>query len=119
MIARPSGSDPNVAWPSRSNTFSWGSSSYIAISSRITSRSESISLSDGRNTMSAITSNAAGRCSSITRAYTDVVSLPVPAFSSAPIPSNSWSICTDSYFSVPLNSRCSSRCERPAWDSAS
>ena len=37
--------------------------------------------------MSAITSKAVGTCSSITRAYTDVVSLPVPAFSSAPMPS--------------------------------
>jgi len=46
--------------------------------------------------MSAITSNAAGRCSSITRAKTEVVSLPVPAFSSAPIPSKIWSIWTDS-----------------------
>ena len=87
MIARPSGCSPNTASPSRSNTFSWGSSSYIAISSRITARSESMSLSAGRNTMSAITSNASATWSSITRAYTDVVSLPVPALSSAPIPS--------------------------------
>ena len=68
MIARPSGSSPNTASPNTSNTFSWGSSSYIAISSRITARSESISSSDGRNTMSAITSIASGRCWSITRA---------------------------------------------------
>ena len=53
MIARPSGWSPNTASPSRSKTFSCGSSSYIAISSRITARSESISLSVGRKTMSA------------------------------------------------------------------
>ncbi len=87
MIARPSGWSPNTASPSTSNTFSCGSSSYIAISSRITARSESMSSSAGRNTMSAITSNASGTCWSMTRAYTEVVSLPVPAFSSAPMPS--------------------------------
>ena len=87
MIARPSGSSPNTASPKTSKTFSCGSSSYIAISSRITARSDSISSSAGRNTMSAITSNASDRCWSITRAYTEVDSLPVPALSSAPIPS--------------------------------
>jgi hypothetical protein len=45
--------------------------------------------------MSAITSNASGTCWSITRAYTEVVSLPVPALSSAPIPSKIWSISSD------------------------
>ena len=30
------------------------------------------------------------------------------------MPSKIWSICSDSYFAVPLNSRCSSRCESPA-----
>ena len=68
MIARPSGCSPNTASPNRSNTFSWGSSSYMAISSRITARSDSMSFSAGRNTMSAITSNASATCSSITRA---------------------------------------------------
>ena len=68
MMARPSGSDPNTASPSMSNTFSWGSSSYMAISSRMTSRSDSMSVSAGRKTMSAITSKASARCSSITRA---------------------------------------------------
>src|ERR1700733_9445558 len=119
MMARPKGCSPNTASPSRSNTFSWGSSSYIAISSRITARSESISRRAGRNTMSAITSNASGMCSSITRAYTEVVSLPVPAFSSAPMPSKIWSISSDWYFSEPLNSRCSRRCDRPASSSDS
>ena len=87
MIARPNGCEPNTASPSTSKTFSWGSSSYMAISSRITARSDSMSSSEGRNTMSAITSSASGRCWSMTRAYTEVVSLPVPAFNSAPIPS--------------------------------
>jgi len=68
MIARPSGSSPNTASPNRSNTFSAGSSSYIAISSRITARSESTSVRAGLNTMSVITSKASGTCSSMTRA---------------------------------------------------
>src|SRR5581483_11007268 len=119
MIARPSGSSPKTAPPNRSNTFSCGSSSYIAISSRITARSESTSLSAGRNTMSAITSKARVRCSSITRAYREVVSLPVPALSSPPFASKIWSISSELYVSVPLNSKCSSRCESPAWSSVS
>ena len=30
------------------------------------------------------------------------------------MPSKIWSISSDSYFAVPLNSRCSSRCDSPA-----
>ena len=37
----------------------------------------------------------------------------MPAFSSAPIASNSWSISADAKRSVPRNSRCSRKCERP------
>ena len=87
MIARPSGWEPNTASPRTSNTLSWGSSSYIAISWRITLRSVSTSSNAGRQTMSPITSNARGRCRSSIRECTDVVSLPVPALSSAPIES--------------------------------
>ena len=43
-----------------------------------------------------------------------MVSLPVPAFASAPIPSKIWSISTELKRSVPLNSRCSRKCEMPA-----
>ena len=49
----------------------------------------------GRHTMSAITSNARSRCRSSTRVYTDVASLSVPAFSSAPIASKIWSISSE------------------------
>ncbi len=45
--------------------------------------------------------------------------MPVPAFSSAPMPSKIWSISSELYLAVPLNSRCSSRCESPAWSSDS
>jgi hypothetical protein len=68
MIARPSGCPPKTASPSTSKTLSCGSSSYIAISSRITSRSASTSWNVGRQTISLITSNASTRWSSITRA---------------------------------------------------
>ncbi len=69
--------------------------------------------------MSDMTSKASARCESITRAYTDVVSLPVPALSSAPIASKIWSISSELYFEEPLNRRCSSRCDSPAWASSS
>jgi hypothetical protein len=95
MIGRPSGCPPNTASPSTSKTVSCGSSSYIAISSSTTSRSGSTSRNAGRHTMSAITSKAAGMCWSSIRAYTAVLSLSVPALSSAPMPSNSWSISAD------------------------
>ena len=68
MIGRPSGCPPKTASPSTSKTVSCGSSSYIAISSSTTSRSGSTSRNAGRHTMSAITSNAAGRCWSSIRA---------------------------------------------------
>ena len=68
MIGRPSGWPPKTASPSTSKTVSCGSSSYIAISSSTTSRSGSMSLNAGRQTMSAITSKAVGRCWSSIRA---------------------------------------------------
>ena len=45
--------------------------------------------------------------------------MPVPAFTSAPIASNSSSISNELKRSVPLNSRCSRKCEIPAWSVAS
>ena len=64
--------------------------------------------------MSAITSSARSRCWSRKREYTDVVSLPVPALISAPIPSKIWSISIELKRFVPLKSRCSRKCETPA-----
>ena len=43
MIGRPSGWSPKIAWASTSCTLSEGSSSYMAISSITTWRSESMS----------------------------------------------------------------------------
>ena len=40
--------------------------------------------------------------------------MPVPAFTSAPIASNSSSISRELKRSVPLKSRCSRKCEMPA-----
>jgi len=68
VIGRPSGWPPKTASPSTSKTVSCGSSSYIAISSSTTSRSGSMSWKAGRQTMSAITSKAVGRCWSSIRA---------------------------------------------------
>ena len=95
MIARPSGSSPKTASPRTSKTLSCGSSSYMAISSSTTSRSGSTSCRAGRQTMSAITSNARSRWTSSTREYNDVVSLPVPALISAPMASKIWSISSE------------------------
>ena len=46
--------------------------------------------------------------------------MPVPAFTSAPIASNASSISSELKRSVPLNSRCSRKCEMPAcsWPSS-
>ena len=114
ITGRPSGCGPKTASPSRSNTRSWGSSSYIAISSSTTSRSASSSPKRGRQSMSPITSNARSRCRSSTRVYSEVASLSVPALISAPIASKIWSISSEPKRSVPRNSMCSSRWEIPA-----
>ena len=119
MIARPSGCDPKTASPATSNTLSWGSSSYIAISSSTTSFSGSSSPHVGRQTMSPSTSIARSRWRSSTRENTDVLSLPVAAFTSAPIVSKIWSISTEANLSVPRKSMCSTRWARPACSSDS
>src|SRR3954451_16098055 len=64
--------------------------------------------------MSWSTSKARSRWLARKREYTEVVSLPVPAFTSAPIASNASSISRELNRSVPLNSRCSRKCEIPA-----
>src|SRR3954447_25958569 len=69
--------------------------------------------------MSAITSKALSRCWSRKREYTEVVSLPVPALISAPSPSKIWSISVELKRAVPLNSRCSRKCEIPACSTVS
>jgi len=96
ITGRPSGCDPKTASEKRSWTSSCGVSSYIAISSSTTSRSAFISSPSKRgcSTMSAITSSAASRWASSTRAYTTVYSRPVAAFSSPPRPSKIWAIST-------------------------
>ena len=43
-----------------------------------------------------------------------MVSLPVPAFTSAPMASKVSSISSELKRSVPLNSRCSRKCDSPA-----
>src|SRR5215211_849159 len=91
----------------------------MAISSITTCRSESTSAHAGRSTMSAITSSARSRWRSRKRAYTEVVSLLVPALISAPIASKISSISVEPKLRLPLNSRCSMKCESPAWPSAS
>ena len=69
--------------------------------------------------MSAITSSASSRWRSGTRAYTTVCSREVAAFSSPPISSKISAICWASYERVPLKSRCSMKCETPAFASGS
>ena len=68
ITGRPSGASPKTASEKRSWTSSCGVSSYIAISSRTTSRSESSSANVGAKTMSVITSIAVSTCASVTRA---------------------------------------------------
>ncbi len=65
---RPSGWSPKTVSVKTSWTSSGGVSSIIAISSRTTSRSASMSAKDGAKTMSVMTSSAASMCASSTRA---------------------------------------------------
>src|SRR4051794_14378669 len=119
ITGRPSACVPKTDCEKRSCTSSCGVSSYIAISSRTTSRSWSSSANAGAKTMSVITSSASSTCLSGTRAYTTVCSREVAAFSSAPIASKISAICCASYDCEPLNSRCSMKCETPARSSFS
>src|SRR5205823_3077529 len=69
--------------------------------------------------MSVITSSASSTCRSGTRENRTVCSREVAAFSSAPIASKVSATCCASYERVPLNSRCSMKCETPARSSFS
>ena len=93
----------------------------MAISSSTTSRSESTSSSgsDGRSSISASRSKASSVCSSNRRACSWVDSLLVAALVAAPMPSKSSEISIAEWRSVPLNSRCSRKCETPACAGAS
>src|SRR3954452_21215667 len=119
ITGRPSAWRPNTASENRSCTSSCGVSSYIAISSSTTSRSESRSANEGANTMSAMTSRAVCACASGTRAYTIVCSREVAAFSSPPRPSKISAISCAVYRCEPLNSMCSLKCDTPALASVS
>src|SRR5919202_4228199 len=119
MTGRPSACRPNTASEKRSCTSSCGVSSYIAISSRTTSRSESRSLNVGAKTMSVMTFSAVCTWSSGTRAYTIVCSRDVAAFSSPPRPSKISAISCAVKRAEPLKRRCSMKCETPALASVS
>src|SRR6476646_6415864 len=119
ITGRPSACRPNTATEKRSWTSSCGVSSYIAISSSTTSRSESRSLNAGANTMSVMTLRAVWTCASGTRAYTIVCSREVAAFSSPPRPSKISAISCAVKRADPLKSRCSMKCETPALASVS
>ena len=64
--------------------------------------------------MSASSPKASSVCSSSSRACRWVDSLLVAALVAAPMPSNSSEISIAEWRSVPLNSRCSRKCETPA-----
>src|SRR3954468_5175003 len=119
ITGRPSACRPNTASEKRSCTSSCGVSSYIAISSSTTARSESRSVKPGANTMSVMTFSAVCTCASGTRAYTIVCSRDVAALSSPPRASKISAICCAVYAREPLNRRCSMKCETPAFASVS
>ena len=64
-------------------------------------------------TMSPSTSTARGRSSSRTRAWKQVYSFAVKAFTSPPTSSSSTEMSSAERDGVPLNSRCSRKCEAP------
>src|SRR5690625_2433179 len=88
----------------------------MAISSRITPRSMSTSSDDSAElvTMSQSTLIANDRSESITRAWKQVSSREVNAFISPPTDSSAAEISTAERFAVPLNNRCSRKCDAPA-----
>ncbi len=102
------------AW--RFVTTSSGSSSCMAISSRMTSRSASTSsgVIAEEVIMSPSTSTASGRSTSRTRAWKQVYSLAVKALNSPPTASSDTEMSSAERSGVPLNSRCSRKCEAPA-----
>ena len=64
-------------------------------------------------TMSPSTSTASGRSSSRTRAWKQVYSLAVKALNSPPTASSATEMSSAERSGVPLNSRCSRKCEQP------
>ena len=63
--------------------------------------------------MSPSTSTASGRSSSSTRAWKQVYSLAVKALNSPPTASSAIEMSSAERSRVPLNSRCSRKCEHP------
>ena len=115
-IDRPSGVPlPHACSANRLCATSSGSSSCIAISSRITSRSASTSspVSSELVIMSPSTSIASGRSLSSTRAWKQVYSLAVNALNSPPTASRAIEMSSADRSPVPLKSRCSRKCEQP------
>ena len=114
-IGRPSGLSPQACAANRLWTTSSGSSSCMAISSRITSRSASTSSGSSSElvSMSPSTSTASGRSSSSTRAWKQVYSFAVKALNSPPTASSSIEMSSADRSAVPLKSRCSRKCEQP------
>ena len=114
-MGRPSGVSPQAWWANRLCTTSSGSSSCMAISSRMTSRSASTSAGVivEAVTMSPSTSTAVPRSSSSTRAWKTVYSLVVKALNSPPTASSSTEMSIAVRSGVPLKSRCSRKWEHP------
>ena len=115
-IDRPSGVPlPHACSANRLCATSSGSSSCMAISSRMTSRSASTSspVSSELVIMSPSTSIASGRSLSSTRAWKQVYSLAVNALNSPPTASRAIEMSSADRSPVPLKSRCSRKCEQP------
>src|SRR6476469_522529 len=117
-MGRPSGEEPHAFSAKRFPTTSSGSSSCMAISSRITSRSASTAsaVTVEEVSMSPSTSTASGRSSSRTRAWKQVYSFAVKALNSPPTSSSSTEMSSAERDGVPLKSRCSRKCEAPERD---
>ena len=114
-MLRAIGALPQACSAKRLWTTSSGSSSCIAISSRMTSRSASTSSAASVElvTMSPSTSMVIGRSSSRTRAWKQVYSLAVKALNSPPTASRDAEMSMALRSPVPLNNRCSRKCEQP------
>ena len=66
--------------------------------------------------MSPSTSMASGRSSSSTRAWKQVYSFAVKALNSPPTASSATEMSSAERSAVPLNNRCSRKCEQPCRD---
>src|SRR5688572_1600817 len=119
--SRPSGCSGNTASENSSCTRSPGSSSRMRISSRMTWRSASTSSARnaGSQRMSERMSRPMSRLSSSTRRWNAVYSLVVKAFMSPPTASTASAMARADHRGVPLNRRCSRKCDAPAASGAS